>query len=203
MKPGKDYGLYSRRIDKLLAIGGGSKSKFLTFSPICVPYYPAFSGLHGIESAKGSDVLEICEMDEKNGLPTKGKILGKLDLWELSLEEVCPVVKSLHPEDSEQLADSNESSGDEDESEESDRSEDSSAMSDEPSLNDDGSEYEEWTWRDIIDRCPDEFEFVSRTRRLVLQPDRQNHQLKLVSLTLFFNKRRENQRTRSKKSKHD
>lgn len=109
---------------------------------------------------------------------TRAQILGRIvfSAWELS--EICPTALLVNDDET------SESSIEEDVS--SSRSASPSACeSDESEENsDDVSDYFEPTEKELIDKCPDEFEFAAQTFKLLLSPDRVKTRLLLKAVTI-------------------
>ena len=166
------YGLRSRRLGKLIARTTAlTNAKFLKFE-IESRYCPIFSGLFGEEAKTKAEVIELCVLDA----PHTFRVLGRIVLSDYRLDEICPHALIIQD---------NESMSSIQENEESDRSASPSASDSESSRHDSDDEYYEPTWIDMVDNCPDEFEVVRNTYRMILSPDRAKHILVLKSITLF------------------
>lgn len=187
----QDIGIRSVREGKFLSIVTSvPKSKKFVEFPITEVFCPAFSGMKKDRLPPKYEVLECIklEMPVEGGAP-KQTILGKIDLSQVDLQDVCPTKKDQRKEEEISVLMDDEVAEYVDGLVESSHSESEFDEEESSSRADSDDDYVEPTWQDLIEDCPDEFEYIRPAYRLVLRPDREKHTLILTQLTLFFNRK--------------
>jgi hypothetical protein len=180
---GKPCVLRSMRFDKIIAksILKGKQIQFVLDSP-----YPAlFSGYNDQVLEEDKDDLRVEEFITTTTPPTF-KPMGKIHLSSYQLEALCPKERtSAVNDDSVSEAIENESDEEvEEEEEDSNGDEDLSDISDEEDVDpSDDSDYEEVSWKTILDNCPDEFTFKSVSVSMDLRVKRTNPDQPRLELT--------------------